>query len=589
MERLKTSREKDDFMKHLRKYINIWLPDCPFEVATTNRYTIVTREAAIYARRVIKRGETIKYLCGNLVAMTEEEEKDLDLTRRDFSIVMSSRKKTPSLFLGPARFANHDCDANARLTTTGSDGMQIVAVRNIHQDEEITVTYGEDYFGNENCECLCRSCELSGQGGWTVPPESLTNDSIPLPSREESNGPYGFRRKRKYASSPISVATTPDPEMFRPTKWRCSSTTDQSRSSSRGPKSRGRPPKKDKRRSTLSRYYPDTSNDNVTLDSTPALETSPVPIIAPPEAELKAGLATTLARGIDTPSKTLQPQEILHNSVDQDSLTIALESTSSSTGDMAKHYSPETPTKQSRLSQTSSESTDIDSVFEADEVELIASGTPSSPHSSHSDRRAQTTSPNKVEELSAAIPTASLETSATDITNIQVKEEPAETPKISKRSYDESDSELSSLESDEEFDDINFCIARKRKPPTAKKRKLAPAEPILVDPEVPQTRYPSDYINTSLLLAEPESKWVQCKTCSGVWVQQNAYYTRRECPRCERHSKLYGYQWPKTEQLKGDPERVKDHREVHRFLDAEEEEELRRKQRELASETEVIA
>ncbi|KAK4696076.1 [histone H4]-N-methyl-L-lysine20 N-methyltransferase, partial [Lecanoromycetidae sp. Uapishka_2] len=163
---LQTDREKDDFRRHLRKYVNIWQCDCPFEVSTTNRYTIVTYEAAITARQPIKKAETIKYLCGNLVAMTPDEEKDLDLTRRDFSIVMSSRKKTPSLFLGPARFANHDCNANARLVTRGSEGMQVIAVRDIDLGEEITVNYGENYFGDDNCECLCETCESLERGGW---------------------------------------------------------------------------------------------------------------------------------------------------------------------------------------------------------------------------------------------------------------------------------------------------------------------------------------------------------------------------------------------------------------------------------------
>ena len=163
VEKLKTEREKEDFRKHLRKYLNIWSTDCPFEVSTTNRYTITTHEAATTARRFIKKGDTIKYLCGNLVAMSSEEEKDLDLTRRDFSIVMSSRKKTPSLFLGPARFANHDCNANAKLVTKGPEGMQVVAVRDIEVGDEITVTYGDDYFGERNCECLCSTCDSMGR------------------------------------------------------------------------------------------------------------------------------------------------------------------------------------------------------------------------------------------------------------------------------------------------------------------------------------------------------------------------------------------------------------------------------------------
>ncbi len=68
--------------------------------------------------------------------MTKKEEEELDLKNRDFSIVMSSRKKKPSLFLGPARFANHDCNANAKLSTTGHHGMQIVSTRNIELGEE---------------------------------------------------------------------------------------------------------------------------------------------------------------------------------------------------------------------------------------------------------------------------------------------------------------------------------------------------------------------------------------------------------------------------------------------------------------------
>lgn len=75
--------------------------------------------------------------------MTEEEEEVIKSTRRDFSIVVSSRSKSASLFLGPARFANHDCGANAKLMTAGSAGMEIIAVRDIGIGDEITVTYGK--------------------------------------------------------------------------------------------------------------------------------------------------------------------------------------------------------------------------------------------------------------------------------------------------------------------------------------------------------------------------------------------------------------------------------------------------------------
>lgn len=139
---LKTEKEKEDFRQHLRRYINIYLPECSFEVTTTNRYTVVTHEAAVTARRFIKKGEVIKYLCGIQVVMTPEEEEFIQRSRRDFSIVVSSRNKHASLFLGPARFANHDCGANAELITGPNQSMMIKAKQDIETGEEITVTYG---------------------------------------------------------------------------------------------------------------------------------------------------------------------------------------------------------------------------------------------------------------------------------------------------------------------------------------------------------------------------------------------------------------------------------------------------------------
>jgi len=118
-------------------------------------------------------------------------------------------------------------------------------------------------------------------------------------------------------------------------------------------------------------------------------------------------------------------------------------------------------------------------------------------------------------------------------------------------------------------------------------------------------RIPGDYILTAKLIAQPHDRWVRCRTCSGCFIQGNGYQTRRECPRCERHSKLYGFTWPKTDpdprklaekKGKGSPEkggrkgrcgkgswqvgggdpeeRVMDHRLVHRFVFPEEEKEM---------------
>jgi histone-lysine N-methyltransferase SUV420H len=61
----------------MRRYLNIYLLDCPFEISRINRYKMTTYKATIIARKPIKAGEEIKYLCGIRAILIEEEEDDL--------------------------------------------------------------------------------------------------------------------------------------------------------------------------------------------------------------------------------------------------------------------------------------------------------------------------------------------------------------------------------------------------------------------------------------------------------------------------------------------------------------------------------
>lgn len=165
-ENLKSSAETEDFRRHMRRYLSLYLPDCAFEISGTNRYKMTTHEATIISRRIIKAGEEVKYLCGIRAIMTTEEEEDLDRRGHDFSVVMTTRDKATSYLFGPASLSNHDCEANSKLTSTGRIGMKVIAIRDIGVGEEITVFYGEDYFGKDNRECLCKTCEIHCRNGW---------------------------------------------------------------------------------------------------------------------------------------------------------------------------------------------------------------------------------------------------------------------------------------------------------------------------------------------------------------------------------------------------------------------------------------
>lgn len=495
---LRTEQEKSWFRRHLRKYISIYLPSCPFEVSTTNRYTITTHEAAVTARKPIKKGHTIKYLCGTMVSMTPEEEEDLDLTRRDFSIVMSSRKKTPSLFLGPARFANHDCDASGKLVTRGSEGMEVVATRDIKVGEEITVSYGEDYFGSSNCECLCRTCELAVRNGWSN--ESFTSEkqrgaSTPaqVEDVDETNGshPYSFRRKRRYGSD----AASPAPETPSPATIEASSH------------------KRSKLKNDISSSVQDSSFLSSVGDKLLSISSQKDENVAiQPSAESNGEKPFSSEGANDLPKSTPTTEFESHTS---------------------------TLVEGSHDSTTTTAATSVMGAGDKDKTDIVNGIGESNDWST-----------SQHVEQSAVYPSL-------EIGNIPVDND------------DESD-DLSDLSDSWELDDILMTVVKRGTKTRARRRRrqIVPT----VEEEPPLVRVPGDYTLTPRLLAQRYDRWIDCQTCDAWFVQEDSYLTRKECPRCERHSKLYGYRWPKTDKegRHDSEERVMDHRTVHRFLKPEE-------------------
>lgn len=612
---LKTEREKEDFRRHMRKYINMWLPDCPFEVSTTNRYTIVTQEASTTARRPIKQGDAIKYLCGNLVAMTPEEEKDLDLTRRDFSIVMSSRKKTPSLFLGPARFSNHDCNANARLVTRGSDGMQVYAVRSIRVGEEITVNYGENYFGEGNCECLCGTCEAEGRNGWPGSNSSTVSSglSTPLTLSEPEFGmsqPYHSSRKRMsdFESGLSAGSMSSDDDEETPTKKRKSgsgraitsfgieATGNLIQSHSVKGAKPGSPlrqvlnvtdiviPAEDGKQG--SRHVLSLKNagqhaktthgqDDILAGVRAAFAGFGAPTIPEPRRLKKKRAKKRAGKKAHPSARSCSDPNVPYKFRSPFSFLTGISSANSS-GRKQNFLrartirSPASTTKQSgQISSSSS---------------LQGSSSTSEKDSTFDDRL-------RPDSSSATTPSAGLEAGLDWILPPRLTFSPSSSGLTSLSSP------LSSLPSIAEIDDDEpspytvdsnlpnrgrqqkiGSLLSQRKPVARMTKKIRGLQPT-IELDIPSTRTPGDYIRTHLLLGESFSRWVDCRTCSACWVQANGYQTRKECPRCERHSKLYGYQWPKTDKLgKGDDEeRVMDHRTIHRFIPIEEEKEERKK------------
>lgn len=76
-----------------------------FEVGSTTRYT-GKPEACLIATKAWNTGEQVTCCLGSIAALSEQDDLKLKSEGRDFSVMVSTRKKCSCLFLGPARFMN---------------------------------------------------------------------------------------------------------------------------------------------------------------------------------------------------------------------------------------------------------------------------------------------------------------------------------------------------------------------------------------------------------------------------------------------------------------------------------------------------
>ncbi|XP_015375511.1 PREDICTED: histone-lysine N-methyltransferase SUV420H2-like [Diuraphis noxia] len=122
--------------------------------------------AKAVASNDLKSGTVISELCGRLVTFRESF---LKLGKNDFSVVHSTYRKKSQLWLGPAAYANHDCESNCDIYFLRSGMACLLRTnREIHVGEEITTYYGENfyYFGENNVQCLCCTCKDKGEGAF---------------------------------------------------------------------------------------------------------------------------------------------------------------------------------------------------------------------------------------------------------------------------------------------------------------------------------------------------------------------------------------------------------------------------------------
>uniref|UniRef100_A0A6V7TJQ1 [histone H4]-N-methyl-L-lysine(20) N-methyltransferase n=1 Tax=Meloidogyne enterolobii TaxID=390850 RepID=A0A6V7TJQ1_MELEN len=163
----KTAFEKENFEGHILRFLLMFYPHSGFTITQCFRYSGENRMGGkLVATKFWKQGSIIENLIGVIGELSKQEEaKILQRGVNDFSVMFSVRKKRAQLWLGPAAYINHDCNANCKFIPGPQEHTAIIKVlRDIQTGDEITCYYGANFFGDGNLRCECSTCEREGTG-----------------------------------------------------------------------------------------------------------------------------------------------------------------------------------------------------------------------------------------------------------------------------------------------------------------------------------------------------------------------------------------------------------------------------------------
>ena len=127
---------------------------------TTSKYE--PQDGFTQMRVVAKKKFRPKTVISGLEGFTETVSDDELTEGMSFSVFAPTNNfKSTRIMLGPASFVNHECNPNARYVVSGEKNKTIIsiqAIRTVEIDEEISVFYSPDYFGDINRNCQCTTC-----------------------------------------------------------------------------------------------------------------------------------------------------------------------------------------------------------------------------------------------------------------------------------------------------------------------------------------------------------------------------------------------------------------------------------------------
>ena len=160
--------ENTELDEHLKKYLIGRTDEGGFILAPESRYSLEGHQGAkVLATKSWNKRKQICNLVGSSREITDDFEQELFVQKLDTAcIIRSSKSKSVLVGIGPISFINHSCEPNCEFVTLPNKLIGLVAIKTIMPGDELTISYGRDYFGVNNKNCECSTCESQKKGAF---------------------------------------------------------------------------------------------------------------------------------------------------------------------------------------------------------------------------------------------------------------------------------------------------------------------------------------------------------------------------------------------------------------------------------------